>query len=230
MNPAGESTCPGPRRERRFDRSRRSRFAVIVTAGLGLAALGAGGATFALWSDSVVFAGGPVTAGDLQITRGDGTWRQVTPGVKDPAGGSLGGGPGDFTSMPGDVIEITIPVSTSLRGENLQAEMKVEAGASLSSDMDSDAIAATYRVQSESSSATSAETPIGTAVTVPGLQSSNDGAHDDWSVIVTVRVGGTYAWAPLSTTGPQHWTLDDFTISLHQVRSGAVSALEEANR
>lgn len=227
------SAIPAPlesRRARRSGRSRRQRVALLAAAGLGAVALGAGGVTYALWSDSVVFAGGPITAGDLQLTRGDGSWRQVTPNVSVPAAGSLADGPGDFVSMPGDVLEIVVPVETLLRGDNLQAQMRVEAGTSLSTDMAVDALTASYRVQSADAALSTEEAPLGVAVTVPGLEGSNEGAEAAWDVVVTVNVGGTYAWAPTSTVGPQRWTLDDFVISLDQVRGSEAAAREEVRR
>ncbi|MDD7963460.1 alternate-type signal peptide domain-containing protein [Microbacterium thalli] len=223
-----DPSAEAPREPRRWAGGGRPTVALVAAGGIGALLIGAGATTWALWAESAVFAGGPVTAGDLQISRGEGTWRQVTPGVPTPAAGALADGPGDLITMPGDVVEITVPVSTYLRGDNLQAAMTVEAGTSLASDMPSDAIVATYRVQSADASLSSSDVALGHAVTLPGLTGSNEGARADWDVIVTVRVGGPYAWAPESAAGPQHWTLDDFVISLDQVRGVEVAAAGES--
>lgn len=203
----------------------RSRRAYLILA-LGSAAaliLGASATTLALWSSSATFAGGPITAGDLNITRGNGYWQQVTPGVADPASGSLQYAAVTFPSMPGDVVEVVIPVQTTLQGENLRAELTVDSRAALTSELADGSVVATYRVErvgdDGTSSAVTDEMPVGTTTTVPGLESSAAGETDDWLVIVTAQIRGDYLWRPIATVGPSAWTLDDLTVSLDQVRS-----------
>ncbi|OYC97738.1 alternate-type signal peptide domain-containing protein [Microbacterium sp. Yaish 1] len=204
----------------------RNTTALLVAGALAAVLAGAGGATLALWSSSVSFAGGPVTAGDLELSRGDGSWRQVTPGVASPASGVLGSARVDVPTMPGDVIEFRIPVHTVLQGENLQAQLSVEARAALASGLADGAIVATYRVERDgqddtASAAVTDDIPVGTPTTVPGLEGSNPGEGVDWIVVVTARVGGEYRWEQTASVGPPSWSLDDLAISLQQVRPAA---------
>lgn len=222
-----EEARPAGSRTRTWPFSRRA--SVLVAGGAAAALmLGAGGATLALWTGSATFAGAPITAGDLNITRGDGYWHQVTPGVVDPASGSLALAAADFPSMPGDVVEVVIPVQTTLQGENLQAELSVDSRPALTSELADGSVVATYRVErvgdDGASSAVTDEIPVGTPTTVPGLESSSAGQTDDWLVIVTTHIRGDYLWRPVTTVGPAAWTLDDLTVSLDQVRPGPPAA------
>lgn len=217
-----EETRPAGERARTWPFSRRA--SVLLAGGAAAALLlGAGGATLALWSGSATFAGAPITAGDLNITRGDGFWQQVTPGVADPASGSLEMAAADFPSMPGDIVEVVIPIQTTLQGENLQAELSVDSRAALTSELADGSVVATYRVERADEDGTSSpvteQIPVGTPTTVPGLQGSSAGRTDDWLVIVTTEIRGDYLWRPVTTVGPAAWTLDDLTVSLDQVRS-----------
>lgn len=208
------------------------RRAAALAAGGGAAALlvGACGATLALWSGSASFAGAPLTAGDLHITRGDGYWHQVTPGVPKPASGSLSDGSAEFPSMPGDIVEIVIPVQTTLHGENLRAELSVDSRAALTSELVDGSVVATYRVErvdgGGASTAVTDEIPVGTPTTVPGLASSSAGQVGDWLVVVTAHIRGDHRWRPVAAVGPAAWTLDDLTVSLDQVRPGVSTAVE----
>lgn len=219
-----EQARPAGERARTWPFSRRA--SMLVAGGAAAALLlGAGGATFALWSGSATFAGAPITAGDLNITRGDGYWQQVTPGVTDPASGSLEMAAADFPSMPGDIVEVVIPIQTTLQGENLQAELSVDSRPALTSELADGSVVATYRVERADEDGTSSpvteQIPVGTPTTVPGLQGSSAGRTDDWLVIVTTEIRGDYLWRPVATVGPAAWTLDDLTVSLDQVRPGS---------
>ncbi|MDQ1130276.1 alternate-type signal peptide domain-containing protein [Microbacterium sp. SORGH_AS_0888] len=217
---AASLDAAGSRRERRSRRPL-TRRGIAWIAALQVSALlvGAGAGTYALWSASAVFSGGPISTGDLDIVRGAGTWRQVTEGVAAPASGQLADGPGGFASMPGDVVEVVVPVQTTLRGENLRAQLTVAAGVALSSELASGAVTATYRVESTAATTPAPpETPLGTPADVAGLEGADGGAVASWNVVVTVHIGGDYLWRDVPQAGPASWSLDDFTISLAQVR------------
>ncbi|QIM19229.1 hypothetical protein G7066_12810 [Leucobacter coleopterorum] len=201
---------------------RRKLVAGSVLAGAGL--LSAAGMAFALWTSNAAFAGGRVTAGDFNLTYGEASWRQVTPGVTDPASGALKDGPGDFVSMPGDVIEVVIPVTTTLQGDNLNAKMLVDAGAAAFKDIEAGTIVAGFRVENEAGEQAgpeSGEAKLGESITVKGLVSSDVGVTVNWQVIVTVRVVDFYRWTeqkPLLDL--TKWDVGGVNVSLQQVREG----------
>lgn len=212
----------GPQRRRRT-RPRRTRTLIVAVTVAAASALlvGAAGTTFALWSSDTVFSGGPLSTGDLHVTRGEGLWRQVTPGVTAAASGTLADGAGTFASMPGDVVEIVVPIQTTVIGENLRARLTVDAGVTLSAELQANSAAATYRVEKTTAAGTvpaSAETPLGTAADVAGLEGAGGGAIAEWNVVVTVEIGGPYIWQAAPQAGPAVWTLDDLVIGLAQVR------------
>ena len=217
------TTAPGARprlRPRRRTRPRTLIAAVAVAAASALL-VGAGGATLALWSADTVFSGGPLSTGDLHITRGEGLWRQVTPGVAAPASGTLGAGAAALPRRRGDVAEITLPNQTTVMGENLRARLRGEAGGGLSAQLEAGTATATYRVEKATAGGVvqvSAETPLGTAADVDGLEGSGGGEIADWNVVVTVEIGGEYIWQGVPQAGPAAWTLDDVVIGLQQVR------------
>lgn len=227
------SATAGSRQGRRTRRRTRTRRRVIVMTVAAAAALlvGAGGATFALWSSDTVFSGGPLKTGDLHLTRGDGVWRQVTPGVEAPASGTLAAGTGSFASMPGDIVEVIVPIRTTVIGENLRARLTVDAGVVLSPELQAGTVTATYRVEKETAEGSvvaSAETPLGIAADVVGLDGADGGAIADWNVVVTVEIGGPYIWQAVPQAGPAAWSLDDFVVGLMQVRPAP--AIDDAGR
>ncbi|MBL3680307.1 hypothetical protein [Leucobacter chromiireducens] len=191
----------------------------IVIAGVGV--LSAGTMAYALWNTDTSVSGGTATAGDLDLEYGVGTWQQVTEGVVTPAGGMLVAGTEGFHSMPGDVIEVRVPVTTTLRGDNLNARMNVELGSGAAADLEAGTLAASYRVEDAAHEPVSEETELGQPVTVPGLVGSNTGVTSSWTVVVTVSVLGDYRWTqedPLLDL--DEWALDGVTVTLEQTRSG----------
>ena len=208
---------------------------LIVGAPIVVAAvLSAAVAAFALWSAEDTFAGGRATAGNLSISYGDGTWRQVTPGVGALASGTLENGVEGFVSMPGDVVEIAIPVTTTLRGENLNATLSVATGPGASADIAAGLVSASYRVESAPGvkvAPASGEAQLGSPVRVPNLESSNAGITARWTIVVTVHVLGDYRWAsqaPLLDLSS--WSVDGIDVTLQQVREGQGFALEGGER
>nr|WP_251364628.1 MULTISPECIES: alternate-type signal peptide domain-containing protein [unclassified Leucobacter] len=200
--------------------SRRAR--LIAGIGIaGLAVLGTGGVTYALWNAQSQFSGGNITAGDLDLSYGDGTWAQITPGVDDPAGGLLSEGSDGFHSMPGDVIEFRVPLTTELQGDNLNARMNVAMGSAANADLRDGRIAATYVVEDATGAPASAHALPGTPVDVAGLIGTNAGVSAHWTVVMTVEVLGDYTWtdeAPLDSLDA--WSIGGIDVTLEQVRSG----------
>ncbi|WP_125098192.1 hypothetical protein [Leucobacter chromiireducens] len=199
-----------------------------LIAGASLAAVGviaAAGMAVALWKAEASFSGGAVTAGDLNVVTGAGTWEQITPGVTAPAHGTLSGGTAGFHSMPGDVIEISVPITTTMRGDNLNAALAVDTGAGATSDIEAGNISASYRIEDGAGAQVApvtGEAQLGTPVRVPGLESSNAGVTADWTVVVTVSVLGDYRWtAEQPLLDLASWSVDGIDVELQQVREGA---------
>lgn len=193
--------------------------------GASVAAIGilaAGVTTYALWNAQANASGGTVEAGDLKLEYGDGTWRQITEGVAAPAGGSLSEGTEGFNSMPGDVVEVRVPLTTTLRGDNLNARMTVDLGAGSAQGVADGVISAVYRVDNADQEPASEEAEPGTPVQVEELVGSNDGVTANWTVVVTVSVLGDYRWTDLAPlTDLDSWSLDGVDVTLEQARSGS---------
>ena len=195
-----------------------------LIAGATIAAVGllaTGGTAYALWNAQDNFAGGRIAAGDLNLSYGEGTWAQVTPEVADPATGTLAGGTAGFNSMPGDIVEIRVPLTTVLQGDNLNARMNVEMGSGAEQSIADGTLAATYIVENAQSEPASEEAELGEPVSVAGLTGSNAGVTANWTVVVTIQVLGDYRWtdkAPLDDL--DKWSVDGINVTLEQIRSG----------
>lgn len=208
-----------PRKQGKRMSYRTKLIAGSVIAGIGV--LSAGGVAFALWNAETHISGGAIGAGDFDLSYGEGSWSQITPDVNSPAGGTLSGGTAGFISMPGDMVELRIPVETTLRGENLNAGMNVDAGTGANHDLDRGVIAASYRVEDADQQAASDEAELGVPVTVTGLVGSNAGVTSSWTVVVTISVLGDYRW---TDTEPMldldKWSVGGINVTLEQLRSG----------
>ncbi|WP_345751535.1 hypothetical protein [Microbacterium rhizophilus] len=202
--------------------ARRAPWVAAVGAFAGTAIL-AGAVTYALWSAAAPFATGSITAGDLDLTVGEATWRQTTPGVASPASGGLGETPADFLSMPGDEVEIRIPVTTELTGDNLVGALTVgfaDAG------VVTDGVTATFHVEDGHGAQVaplSGDVPLGGAASPDRLVGSDAGVTSEWVLVVSVEVGGDYVWMAPDAEQPDEagqWTVGDLSVRLEQVRAG----------
>lgn len=200
--------------------------AALVAIGV-VTALVTGSVSFALWSGSADAAGGTVTAGDLSLTTGTATWEQVTPGVTNGASGVLSPTAPDFLSMPGDVIEIVQPVTTTLVGDNLAAGLHVDFADAETGNADVDAglIAISFHVEDADGNQVAPATGqahVGDVVPVPGLVGSDDGVTATWNIVVTVEVLGDYVWdTSAPSTAPDRWQIGALVVDLEQVRTGS---------
>ncbi|PII85083.1 hypothetical protein BMH32_09005 [Leucobacter sp. OLJS4] len=213
------------RAQRQLRRVRGDRMLVTGIAVLSAGILAAGGAAaFALWQAQDSVSGGRIVAGDLNLTVGTGKWQQVTAGVEAPASGPLDADPAPFVSMPGDTVEIVLPVTTTLQGDNLNAQLLVDAGAAATADIEAGRITASYRIEDADgvqAGPASGEAELGEPISVAGLESSSAGSTVGWNVVVTVNVIGDYRWTagkPLLDLSA--WSADDIDLTLQQVRSG----------
>lgn len=196
-------------------------------------ALGAAGAaaglllaTFAhaLWSTDDTFSGGLLTAGDLNMSTGQASWSQITPGVVEPVSGALKGTPTDFFAMPGDVIQIVQPVSTTLRGQNLEAGFTVL----LTDATEAEDLRLAFHVEDADGNhvaPTSGTARFGEVVAIPDLTVSDAGQVDDWRVVIRIDVLGDYRWTTGDVTvSPLEWAVSSIVVRLEQVRGGSGSA------
>jgi len=159
------------------------------------------------------------TSGDLSMEVGIPTWRQATPGVAQPESGPLDTDHIGFVSMPGDVIEIVVPVTTYLVGDNLHGGFSVTC-ADIGGELD-----ASFYVQNVGGGRITPDGALGTSIEVPGLVGSDAGIRMRWSVVITATVGGDYLWtstgSPASTTPLlEQWAVGACDVSLVQIRTG----------
>ena len=195
---------------------------VTVLAGLVAVLIGLGtGTAAALFSVNAITNAGTITTGDLKITVGEMAWEQVTPGVTAGASGVLSTTPVDFSSMPGDVIEIRVPITTYLQGDNLVADMTIGCGDTASS---SD-VSASFHVEDTGGNQvepTTGNTPIEESLTVHGLLGGDQGTTQQWTVVVRVEVVGDYQWVtPTSPDAHVTWSAGEVYATLSQVRAGS---------
>jgi len=202
---------------------------VTVLAALMAVLIGLGtGTAVALYSVHAVTSAGTITSGDLWISVGDMTWEQVTPGVPPAPGatsstsGVLNQTPAGFVSMPGDVIEIRVPVTTYLKGDNLIGDMTIDCSSSASSGSP---ISASFHIENAAGNQvvpTSGDQDINTPVTVHGLLGGDAGTTTNWTVVITVQVLGAYQWVTPDSPNPgTSWTVGAVDATLKQVRSAA---------
>lgn len=186
---------------------------VAVLIGLGT------GTAVALYSVNTISDAKTITSGDLWIRVGDMTWEQVTPGV-DGAPEPLTQTPENFVSMPGDVIEIRVPVTTYLKGDDLIGDMTIDCSGAASS---TSPISASFHIEDANRhqvEPATGETDIATPLTVHGLLGGDAGTTANWTVVITVKVLGDYQWVTPSSPDPgTSWTVGSVDATLKQVRS-----------
>lgn len=186
------------------------------------------GGTMALRVADARFGGGDVAAGDLDLTSGRTTWRQVTPGVSAPRSGDFdGSAPDNFFTMPGDVIEFVQPVTSTLRGDNLIGGLTVRFSDpdAVAQDIADGRIDVGFVVLDTAGTQVAPESgdaELGSVVQVPGLVGTSAGVTADWTVVVRVDVLGDYVWTdatPVADAGGL-WSTGDVLVDLRQMRAG----------
>ncbi|WP_345751537.1 alternate-type signal peptide domain-containing protein [Microbacterium rhizophilus] len=108
----------------------------LIWVGLGAVALLSGGSTFALWSATDAFAGGDITAGDLNLVNAaDTAFYDVTPGRADGKAeipGTDGSQPGHtiddgtWRIVPGDIVAAAFTADVTLEGDNLVGRLAID--------------------------------------------------------------------------------------------------------
>lgn len=206
----------------RQQKSRTSRITAALTGPLALgvgAAILTGAATWALLSTDDTFAGGTTTAGDLQVTSGTATWQQLTTGESGILDSRQG-----LAAVPGDIIEIRQPITTTLRGENLDAAVMVDVPAEVERDLADSNLSVTYLLLDADGTQVAPDTgsaDLGVPLVVPGLTGTNAGAVASWTLVLRAEVGGDYLWTSTYAAEPVPvWPGGNLDVHLIQVRPG----------
>ncbi len=108
---------------------RHRRTTAILAIAVGAALLSAGGGTYAYWSTQTALTAGPVSAGDLNLSLGTGTWS-----LKGVLGSAQS--VSNLTTVkivPGDVLTLTQPLDVTLVGTTIAADLKAEVGSTFTS-------------------------------------------------------------------------------------------------
>ncbi|MFS0703088.1 hypothetical protein AB6N23_01065 [Cellulomonas sp. 179-A 9B4 NHS] len=198
----------------------RRRLALLATGLVVLAGVSAG-LTYAFWSTEASASVGIVRSGnlDLQLV-GAPTYTETSPGVT-PHGIALrnDGRTIEHLATPGDGFVMSQQFRALLDGDNIRARMTVtwETPPSFPTG-----VSGTYRVTS-STGASSGETPLGTALTLPGTPANISAPSSTWTLTVTLTWGGqdvVVQGAPTATTPTTYADLGRFHVDLRQVRDG----------
>ncbi|WP_295840605.1 alternate-type signal peptide domain-containing protein [uncultured Microbacterium sp.] len=120
MSPSIETAAPIPA-TRAARRSRRGKAKAILAIAAGTALLLGGGGTYAYWTTSTALTAGTVQSGDLRLTLGTSAWS-----LKGVLGSAIPlTDPTTARIVPGDVLTLTQPVTVTLIGNTLQADLAV---------------------------------------------------------------------------------------------------------
>lgn len=115
------------RAQRPVRRHRRTTAIAIITVGAAL--LSVGGGSYAYWSTQTALTAGPVTAGDLNLSLGAGTWTlKGVLGTAQPVANLT-----TVKIVPGDVLTLTQPIDVTLVGNTIAADLKAEVGSTFTS-------------------------------------------------------------------------------------------------
>lgn len=124
MSSSIETAAPTPA-TRAARRPRHGKAKAILAIAAGTALLLGGGGTYAYWSTSTALTNTDITAGDLALTLGPGTWtlkgalQNTAANVTDIASVKI---------VPGDVLTLTQTLDVTLEGNTLAADLKAELG------------------------------------------------------------------------------------------------------
>ncbi len=199
------------------DRKRRKGFLWIAG---GAAAILVGGSTFALWSAQDSFAGGTITAGNLNIVKtADTAFYDVSADRLDGTvelPGTDGSQPGHLVDdatwriVPGDKVAADFSADVTLEGDNLVAQLSLEGldGNTLTNT----GMAYTYEIYHDGALLVS-ESALPTAAKAPLLYLS---AAGDGQAAGLEDANGTTVFA--MTAGE---TTDDFTVVVYGTFDGA---------
>lgn len=213
---------------------RRRGTAKLALAGVSAFLIGIGvGSTQAAWTDAVTLPTTSVQSGALALVYGDCAWQRVTPGYdtveyltsnpsyEPPAGVACGADLVLPTSVPGDMFEYRLAVTTHLAGDNLAAELRVALGDAAAAMVATGELAVELHIENEYGTLVAAiaeDAPTEVQIWL----GATDNPAQNWMIVVRVKVLGDYQWAASfaqQTSGT--WSLGALNVELAQVRAGA---------
>lgn len=105
---------------------RHPRGVAILAIAAGTALLLGGAGTYAYWSTETALAAGTVESGDLDLTLGAGSWTLA--GALQPATAVDEADLGDVRLVPGDVLTLSQPLTVTLEGDTIAADLTAALG------------------------------------------------------------------------------------------------------
>lgn len=239
---------------------RRRRLGKVGQGALVLALAGAavGGGTFATWSQSASSAGGTITAGRLAVAqnaqtvydvssdRTDATTTVPVTNLKGHTITSLS----TYRTVPGDSIQINVPVDLALEGDNLAADLTVDTTAATGTLTGADGVTVTYDVYNTMNAAApvklnaspitwGTDTPFsfqatsvgqgganptpGTGGTVPIILPAATGGTAELTVVVTAKFNDTANNNTKNTSAAVTAALGNIVTSFEQHRTAAAA-------
>ena len=214
--------------------------------------------TYALWSQSATGSGGTITAGRLAVAqnaqaiydvsqdRTDGTATAPVTNLKGHTITSLA----TYRTVPGDSIQVNIPVDLALEGDNLAADLTVDTAAATGTLTGVDGVTVTYDVYNTINAASpvklnsspialGADTPFqfqATSVgqgganptpaaggTVPIVLPSTTGGAAEMTVVVTAKFNDTANNNTKNTAAAVTAALGNIVTSFEQTRTPVVA-------
>ena len=174
-----------------------------VIAGIAGLALLSGGTTFALWSGNATLTGATIKNGDLAVTATSITWVDAS-AVSQHPGATVD--LGAWLMVPGDTLVGTTTITTTVKGDNLLAQLGVETTAATQNT----GVTVTYAV-------TQGATTLGSGTLGDAIPAFPvvDGGH------YTVTITATFPTGTLGSSAGQKatTTLQDIDVTLDQVRA-----------
>jgi len=190
---------------------------IAVTGAALVVAVGAGAATYSLWTADGDAPAGIITSGDLDIalTPDSFTWQETSTDVVATQSGTSRESFGDFVAMSGDSFTVRQGFTTTLEGENMLGLLAVRWG---SPPQLPDGVSATYRVLDSDDEEVGSAT-LGQQVEVRDLPVG----RDTWTVEVSLGFADDRPdrYTTFSGTDPVEITgLGTIVVDLDQVRTG----------
>ncbi|WP_043500078.1 hypothetical protein [Georgenia sp. SUBG003] len=190
---------------------------IAVTGAALVVAVGAGAATYSLWTADGEAPAGAIVSGDLDIALAPDSfaWQETSADVVDQQSATTRESFARFVAMSGDSFTVSQRFTTTLEGENMLGLLSVGWG---SQPRLPDGVTATYRVL-DSDDDEVASAALGQPVEVADLPVG----RDSWTVEVSLDLDDAKPdrYTTFSGTDPAELTdLGTIVVDLDQVRTG----------
>jgi len=202
------------------------RLAALAASAL-VAAGAAAGVTYAFWGDDASMAMPVIRSGNLALQPvGTPQWQETSPGVTHTFGMQSDQFTANHLATPGDSFTLRQQFRVVLEGDNMAARVTVRWTAPPALQAGG-GVTATYVIRMPDGT-TSAPTPIGRSVTVPGGADNLTPAEvaawgsNAWTAVVTFTFTGTSSVvvAPTAVPTPPVASIGAVVIEVAQVRQG----------